>query len=80
MLLNSTAGFIGGGNMAEAIIKGLIAGGMAPRNIIVSDPVQDRRALLASTLSVRTTDENSEVAQQAELIILSIKPQMAAEA
>lgn len=46
MLLNSTVGFIGGGNMAEAIIKGLIAGGMAPRNIIVSDPVQDRRAFL----------------------------------
>ncbi len=78
MLLNSTIGFIGGGNMAEAIIKGLIAGGMAPRNIIVSDPVQDRRALLATTLQVRTTDENSEVAQEAELIVLSIKPQMAA--
>ncbi len=78
MLLNSTAGFIGGGNMAEAIIKGLIVGGMAPSAIFVADPVQDRRAHLASTLQVRTTDDNSEVAQASDLIILAIKPQMAA--
>lgn len=78
MLLNSMAGFIGGGNMAEAIIKGLINGGMPPRNIIVSDPVLDRRAHLASTLQVKTTDENSEVAKESDLIMLAIKPQMAA--
>ena len=78
MLLNSMVGFIGGGNMAEAIIKGLLAGGMAPRNIMVSDPVQERRALLSSALSVRTTDDNNEVTQSSQLIILSIKPQMAA--
>lgn len=80
MLLNSAIGFIGGGNMAEAIIKGLISGGMAPHNIYVADPVLDRRAHLATTLSVRTSDDNNEVAQTSELIILSIKPQMAASA
>lgn len=78
MLMNSSVGFIGGGNMAEAIIKGLISGGMPPCNIMVADPVQDRRAHLASTLSVRTTDDNSEVTRESDLIILSIKPQMAA--
>ena len=78
MLLNSTIGFIGGGNMAEAIIKGLAAGGMAPRNIMVSDPVQDRRASLATTLSVKTTDENNEVATDSDIIVLAVKPQMAA--
>jgi len=78
MLQNNTIGFIGGGNMAVAIIKGLVAGGMAPRSIIVSDPVLDRRARLSSLLSVRTTDDNNEVAQEADLLVLSIKPQMAA--
>lgn len=78
MLQNSTIGFIGGGNMAEAIIKGLVAGGMAPRNIIVSDPVLDRRAHLATSLQARTSDDNVEVAKEADLIVLSIKPQLAA--
>jgi len=78
MLLNTTVGFIGGGNMAEALAKGLVSGGMAPRNIYVADPVLDRRAHLATTLAVRTTDDNNEVSQASELIILSIKPQMAA--
>jgi len=77
MLETITTGFIGGGNMAEAIIKGLINSGIAPRSIIVSDPVLDRRAHLASTLQVKTTDDNSEVVQESDLIVLSIKPQMA---
>lgn len=80
MLADNKIGFIGGGNMAEAIIKGLISGGIAPRSIIVSDPVQARRAHLATTLSVRTTDDNSEVASESDLIVLSIKPQVAANA
>ncbi len=78
MLLNSTIGFIGGGNMAEAIIKGLISGGMPPRNIIVSDPVQGRRATLSSTLSVRVTDENNDAAKESDIVVLAIKPQVAA--
>jgi pyrroline-5-carboxylate reductase len=80
MLLNSTIGFIGGGNMAEAIIKGLLAGGMAPRNIMVSDPVQGRRATLNTTLSVRTTDENNDVASESDIVVLAVKPQVAASA
>lgn len=78
MLQNNSIGFIGGGNMAEAIIKGLVAGGMAPRNIVVSDPVLDRRAHLATTLQVRTSDDNGEVAKEVDLIVLAIKPQLAA--
>jgi len=78
MLQNSIIGFIGGGNMAEAIIRGLVAGGVAPRSIVVSDPVLDRRAHLATTHQVRTSDDNLEVAREADLIVLAIKPQLAA--
>ena len=80
MLQDTIIGFIGGGNMAEAIIKGLIAGGVAPRNILAADPVLDRRAHLATTLQVRTSDDNKEVAREADLIVLAIKPQVAASA
>ncbi len=78
MLQNNIIGFIGGGNMAEAIIKGLVAGGVPPRNIVAADPVLDRRAHLATTLQVRTSDDNTEVANEADLIVLAIKPQLAA--
>jgi len=74
MLQNNIIGFIGGGNMAEAIIKGLVAGGVPPRNIVAADPVLDRRAHLATTLQVRTSDDNTEVANEADLIVLAIKP------
>ena len=39
-------GFIGGGNMAEAIIKGLLAGGIQAGNIMVAEPVSQRRDFL----------------------------------
>ncbi len=78
MLQNLTIGFIGGGNMAEAIIKGLLAGGVPPRNIVATDPVLDRRAHLATALQVRTSDDNGEAAREADLIVLAIKPQLAA--
>lgn len=78
MLMNLTIGCIGGGNMAEAIIKGLLSGGMPSRSILVADPVLERRAHLASSLQVKTTDDNNEVAQTADLLVLAIKPQVAA--
>ena len=39
-------GFIGGGNMAEALIKGLLAQGQRPEQILVADPSPVRQALL----------------------------------
>ncbi len=70
-------GFIGGGNMAEAIIKGLLAGGVPAGNIMVAEPVQPRRDFLTSEYSV-VTEDNLDVARQADIIILAIKPQVAA--
>jgi pyrroline-5-carboxylate reductase len=66
-------GFIGGGNMAEAIIKGIThryAG-----NIIVSEPRDERRAYLKKTYNINTTPRNRDVASSANIIVLAVKPQ-----
>jgi pyrroline-5-carboxylate reductase len=76
--MNRGIAFIGGGNMAEAIIKGIIAGGTAAESILVSEPVADRRTYLSSSYGVRTTDNSKEAAQSCGTIILAVKPQQAA--
>jgi pyrroline-5-carboxylate reductase len=70
-------GFIGGGNMAEAIIKGMIAAGTAAESIVVSEPVETRRQQLTSQYSVRTTANNRDIALSCATIILAVKPQQA---
>ena len=52
-------GFIGGGNMAEALVKGMVQAGM--KDIIVSEPREDRRAYLEKTYGAKTTSDNKEV-------------------
>lgn len=66
-------GFIGGGNMAEAIIKGIFV--KRGRDIIVSEPVDKRRAYLEETYHVKTTPDNKEVVRNCSIIILAVKPQ-----
>ncbi|HEX9080455.1 MAG TPA: NAD(P)-binding domain-containing protein, partial [Desulfuromonadaceae bacterium] len=78
MLDGKKIGFIGGGNMAEAIIKGLLGGGVPAAAIMVAEPVPLRRNFLSSEYSAEVTDDNLDVARQADIIILAIKPQVAA--
>jgi pyrroline-5-carboxylate reductase len=66
-------GFIGGGNMAEAMIKGIVQSGM--KDIMVSEPRGDRCAYLEKTYNVKTTSDNKEVVKNCDIIILAIKPQ-----
>lgn len=70
-------GFIGGGNMAEAFIKGLINGGHPSAELLVAEPAAARRTFLANTYGVTTTSDNLEVVGNAGIIILAIKPQLA---
>jgi len=65
--------FIGGGNMAEALIKGLAREGR--RDIVVSEPRGERRAYLEKTYGVRTTSENAEAVRASEVVVLAVKPQ-----
>ena len=69
-------GFIGGGNMAEALAHGLIQHKLfKPADIIVSDVAPDRRRKLARTLKVATTADNTEVLRESPAVLLAVKPQ-----
>lgn len=68
--------FIGGGIMGEALIKSLIARGVAAsKDITVSDVSQKRRDILKKSYGVKTTANNLEAAKKAEIIVLAVKPQ-----
>ena len=66
-------GFIGGGNMAGALIKGMTSKGM--KDIFVSEPREERGKELQQTYGVRVTTSNREVVASCDIIILAVKPQ-----
>jgi len=66
--------FIGAGNMARAIIIGLINSGVAAKNIIVANPSPEKRVTLANEFGVQQTSDNIEAAEFADIIVLSVKP------
>ena len=70
-------GFIGGGNMAEAIIKGITAQGM--KGILVSEPRGERRVYLRENFGIETTASNTELTSACNIIILAVKPQFMEE-
>lgn len=67
-------GFIGGGNMAEALIKGMASSRIS--DIFVSEPSEQRRLHLEKTYAVSTTEDNKALAAAANIIILAVKPQI----
>jgi len=70
-------GFIGGGNMAEALIKGITASNLyPPENIVVSDISTERLDYLTGQYRVRTDSDNSEISRTVDVLILSVKPQV----
>jgi len=77
MKIEGTIGFVGTGNMGEALIRGLLKVGVTePSQVVGSDPRSDRIAELAETYGIRTTLDNVEVARQADILILAVKPQV----
>lgn len=69
-------GFIGGGNMAEALLKGITAGVFPAENIWVAEPRAEQRLALRERYGVRVGDDNAEVVRQCEVLVLAIKPQL----
>lgn len=68
-------GFIGCGNMAQAMLKGILARGLyRPEEVIVSRRSSDALDKIKKELSVETTTDNRKVAEKADVLILAIKP------
>jgi len=77
MKIEGTIGFIGTGNMGEALIRGLLRAGVAePAQVLGSDPRPERRAELVEKYGFRATADNREVAREADILVLSVKPQV----
>ena len=74
-------GIIGAGNMAEAIVRGILAKQVLRADqIVAADVSPQRRELFTNELRVRSVEDNATVAGDAETILLSVKPQHMAAA
>src|SRR5688500_7263898 len=70
-------GFVGGGNMTAALVKGLLhAKVVPPSDVIISDVKPERLALLGEMHGVRTTADNHELVRDVDVIVLAVKPQV----
>jgi pyrroline-5-carboxylate reductase len=79
-LAKQKIGFIGAGNMAEALIKGLTGSRtVGPQQICAADPLADRLAFIQTTYGIHTAPDNQTLVQNAEVLVLAVKPQVAAE-
>jgi pyrroline-5-carboxylate reductase len=76
MLQDQTIAFIGPGVMAEAMIAGLIRQSLIPpTSLTAAGPRPERLDELTSTYGVRTTTDNAAAVHQADIVVLSVKPQ-----
>ncbi|HSN70354.1 MAG TPA: pyrroline-5-carboxylate reductase [Steroidobacteraceae bacterium] len=67
--------FIGGGNMAQSLIAGLLARGWPAARISVADPVETQRNRIQAEYGVATTGDNLSAIRDADVIVLAVKPQ-----
>jgi pyrroline-5-carboxylate reductase len=75
-LKNKTIAFLGGGNMGEALIRGLLtAKTVTPSQIVVTDVRPERLDSVAKTFGIRTTGDNMKAVADADIVVLAVKPQ-----
>jgi len=76
-----TIGFVGSGNMAEAMINGVLKANVyRPGKVVVSDIRPERLGYLREHYGVRTAEDNAELASKVDILVLSVKPQNMSEA
>jgi hypothetical protein len=77
MLDHGDLAFVGSGVMAEAMIRGILKQELlSPERIIASGPRAERGRELQKRYGVRWTTQNTEAVEHAEVVVLSVKPQV----
>lgn len=77
MLKGKSIGFIGGGTMAEAIMRGITAGGLVDAAAVYATDVSEKRCgHLRDTLGIGIFSTNAELVQKVDIIFLAVKPQI----
>lgn len=77
MLKGKTIAFLGGGNMSDALIAGLLQAGAAKaEQLIATDVLPARRDHLKRRYHIKTTSKNQEAARLANILVLSVEPQV----
>lgn len=72
--------FIGGGVMGEAMIKGILAKGIAsPQDITASDVIKERLLALSQSYGIRTSASNRQAVAGSEVVVIAVKPQNLAQ-
>ncbi|MEP1216725.1 MAG: pyrroline-5-carboxylate reductase [Marinobacter sp.] len=79
MSTSPTISFIGAGNMARAIIGGMLDSGFKAANIWVSAPDDNHLQSIRKQFGVSVTTDNRYCAQQADMVVLAVKPQVMAD-
>jgi pyrroline-5-carboxylate reductase len=69
-------GFIGGGNMAEAFIKGLMNGGFPSEDIHFFEPNETRRNLMVERYGITCSENNAALVTESDIVVLATKPQI----
>lgn len=69
-----TVGFVGAGNMAGALVRGLVAAGLPPHRIVISDLDETKVGVLVAETGARRAESAAEVARDASVVILAVKP------
>jgi pyrroline-5-carboxylate reductase len=76
-MISPRIGFVGGGNMARALIGGLIGRGTAASQLSVGEPAPAARESLARDFKVRVSADNRAAIEGCDLVIVAVKPQEA---
>ena len=73
-VMDKKVGFIGAGNMASALISGMISAGFKSENIMASSPGKSHLEFLSNSFGIKTSNDNELVFKESEVLIFAVKP------
>lgn len=78
-LKGKRVGFVGGGNMGEALIRGLLGAHLVPADLMAATDVRtERTAQLTKQFGITAHADNARLVREADIVILAVKPQIMA--